>query len=108
MEKLTTESGNRPPEKVVASAIIFRGQRYTGVGHVDAVAEMEKDHPDWLESKEPIEDGFVTDTGRFVDRKEGGEIAGKASQLEILDYLTQAEARANLDSEDLSLDSSKT
>jgi len=49
------------------------------------------------------EQGFVTSADRFVDRKEAGNIASIAKQLDELDLEQREEARDILDSGDVDL-----
>ncbi len=74
-------------ERIVSSAIRYRDIRepdwkiVTGRRHADCVAEfaemgLRKAHRDPGEIQ-----GFMTDTGRFVDRKEAMVIARAAGQL---------------------------
>ena len=68
-------------EKIVAAAIRFNGEIVTGVNHALATRQLEKMHPDWQKmSTEPVEEGFLTSSGRFVDRREAAEIAERAAQ----------------------------
>ena len=79
-------------EKIKASAIRFQNQIFTGNTHVDALNAMSDWYPDWRDSDQYVEDGFITNTGRFVDRREAGEIAEKAGQLDDLDLQKKARA----------------
>ncbi len=88
------------PESIKSAAILFSNdEMYTGVNHAIAVRELEKVHPNWRKmSKSPPQEGFLTSTGRFVDRLEAGNIAEKAYQLTHLDSNTKRDAESNLDS----------
>ncbi|MFA5998173.1 MAG: hypothetical protein WC814_02190 [Candidatus Paceibacterota bacterium] len=102
MEHLHTEGGDRArvtPESIQSAAIRFNGGTYTGINHAYAIRQLEKEHPDWQSvNKEPVQEGFLTSAGRFVDRDEAGEIAERASQLDHLDGEERAGATSNLDS----------
>src|SRR5688572_17743612 len=69
------------PEKIELSAVRFRGEVFTGKTHVDALKELGKRYPDWEAIRELLEGGFITTTGRYVDRDEAGKIAMNAGQL---------------------------
>jgi hypothetical protein len=88
-------------EKIVSGAIRYRGEVFTGQFHADAVTKIWELYPETKEDMTDFEEGFVTSTGRFVDRKEAGEIAEIATQLTHLDLAERAYAIANLDCEDI-------
>jgi hypothetical protein len=67
-------------EEIVASAILFNGIAYEGHGHQHIRIRI------WNELKlnrfpTDGEEGFVTNTRRFVSRQEAADIAWKAGQL---------------------------
>lgn len=66
-----------------------------------AIRELERVHPNWQMSDKPVEEGFLTNTGRFVDREKAGEIAERAEQLSHLDEEERGRAARDLDSYDL-------
>jgi len=80
------KEGNSEPivlEKIASAAIKFNGEIITGINHALAIMKMEKIHPDWQKmSTEPVEEGFLTSSGRFVDRREAAEIAERAEQTD--------------------------
>ncbi|MEX0918192.1 MAG: hypothetical protein WDZ93_03475 [Candidatus Paceibacterota bacterium] len=79
---MSLESPEFTREKIAASAVRFRDEVYTGKTHMDAIIEMEENNPDWHDSNDSVEDGFVTSTGRYVERDEAWEIAKKSGQLD--------------------------
>ncbi|MBI2109197.1 MAG: hypothetical protein HYT93_03420 [Parcubacteria group bacterium] len=88
-------------EKITASAIRLGGQIFTGNTHMDAVIAMEEERPDWSDYDTKPEDGFMTSTGRFVQRDEAGEIAEKAEQLDHLGLKRKRDASEYLDAHDV-------
>lgn len=69
-------------EKVVAAAVRFGGQVFTGVMHFHAREKAKEEFPDFPHRDGEVqEEGFLTSTGRFVDRDEATDIADKADQL---------------------------
>lgn len=68
------------PERIVSAAIQYKGEIFTGQTHADAWVPMTEKYADAVITNERI-DGFVTSTGRFVDRKEALVIAQNADQL---------------------------
>lgn len=65
--------------KIVKSAIRYKGKIYTGIRHNLIAEEVRKENKDYYLKLE--EQGFVTDTGRFVSREEAAKIAFKAGQI---------------------------
>jgi hypothetical protein len=102
MERIQMEGENRArrtPESIKSAAIMFNGGMYTGINHAFAIRQLEKKYPDWQNvNTEPVQEGFLTSAGRFVDRDEAGEIAEKARQLDHLDGEEKTNAASNLDS----------
>ena len=81
-------------ESIKSAAILFNNDEiYAGVNHAIAIRELEKVHPDWHKMpKYPTQEGFLTSTGRFVDRLEATEIAESADQLNHLDSEQKTDA----------------
>ena len=84
---MTLEGPRRSPspeadpqvEKIASAAVRFKGEIWTGTIHPEILARIQDVHPDWEYAG--FEDGFVTSTGRFVDRKDAVEIANAAEQI---------------------------
>jgi hypothetical protein len=95
---MSFEAHKFSPEKIEAAALRVRGKLFTGTSHLQAIEEANKDFPDWETSGELIEDGFLTDRGRFVDRREAGRIAEQANQLDNLDEGNKEAASSRLES----------
>lgn len=87
------ESGapyNAEPERIVTAAIEIGNEVFTGAIHILAAqkaveagaleAREAADFGDWLEAG--AIDGFITSTGRFVNRGEAYAIARKADQID--------------------------
>ena len=68
-------------EKIVKSAVMVNGLVYTGKRHNDAIQAAVRET-----GIRPItgEQGFVTNTGRFVSRQEAAQIAFEAGQTKEL------------------------
>ncbi len=66
-------------ERIKASAVRYKGQIFTGQTHGDALLVLEEAFPDYRARE--VEDGFVTSSGRYVDRTEAREIAKKNDQI---------------------------
>ncbi len=86
-----------PTEKIVAAAIQYRSNTgieiFQGQTHQEAVEMLERKYPEWAaEDYERYEDGFLTDTKRFVGKKEAGKIARAAGQLDHLSDEQKKEA----------------
>jgi hypothetical protein len=77
----------RAPESIRASAVRVNGKIYEGPNHIIARDNASKatglsiDEIIDLRENQELPDGFVTSTGRFVDRKTAQDIAEKADQL---------------------------
>jgi hypothetical protein len=99
---MNPEKPNNPeqePESIKCAAVIVRGEVFEGRSHVEAVNKAIGKFPDWMESPgDDTEDGYMTTHGRFVERKEGLEIARQAGQLEDPESKQRG---ANLTVEDL-------
>ncbi|OGY99670.1 MAG: hypothetical protein A3B13_01280 [Candidatus Liptonbacteria bacterium RIFCSPLOWO2_01_FULL_45_15] len=90
-------------ERIQTAALLLGDQMYTGQTHLEALVALQKEHPDyntWVGERAPKQ-GFITSTGRFVDRDEAGKIADNAEQLEHLESNSRRRARGDLHSEDL-------
>lgn len=61
-------------EKIVKAAINHKGKIYEGYRHGNIMQEIH-------EEVKPDEQGFLTDTGRFVSRVEAAKIAYEAGQI---------------------------
>ena len=78
---MTPKNNKQGGEKIVKAGIKWKGKVYTGYHHRDIIDVL------WQTKKISIDDiktdiqGFVTDTGRFVNRSEGADIAFKAGQI---------------------------
>ena len=62
---------------IVKAAIKYKDKIYTGFDHGECFIQMPSGH----KGSEDVEQGFITDDGRFVDRKEAMKIARNAGQL---------------------------
>lgn len=93
------ESSEVVPEKIATAAIRMDDRIFTGENHMAAIAKMKKEYPNWEEDENlKLEDGFLTNKGRFVERDEAGLIAKQAGQLEHLELERKQEAENKLDS----------
>jgi hypothetical protein len=68
-----------PQEIIVKAAIKYHGKVYTGVRHALIRDEILKEVGEFYLTLDM--QGFVTDTGRFVDRTEAANIAFNAGQI---------------------------
>jgi conjugative element/phage-associated large polyvalent protein len=80
------------PERIKEAAIQLNdGQILTGSSHADIIKDLEKTHgqfyDDLVDKLSPV-DGFVTSSGRFVDRVEANKIAGLADQIKQAEPVT--------------------
>jgi len=66
------------------------GQIFEGRSHADCYQAMKQDNITRLDSRK-CDQGFVTSTGKFVDRYEAAEIALKAGQTKKLESLLFSE-----------------
>ncbi len=94
---MSCASNEKVPEKIDAAAIRLGEELFTGRNHTEAIMNMEESIPDWKTSNIRLEDGFVTNTGRYVKRDEAGQIAKRAGQLSELRPDLQREAEDYLD-----------
>jgi hypothetical protein len=69
------------PERIVNAAMLHKGQIYTGKSHVLAMEQAEKQGIPGEDLFLHGTDGFLTSTGRFVDRRQAVDIARQADQL---------------------------
>lgn len=79
MNRMTNEDC-RTPEKILCAAIKYSGGVILGPNHANCLfmlAEIRGTHA----SRADDEQGFVTTTNRFVDRKEAYDIAEREGQL---------------------------
>lgn len=105
------ESAQR--ERIVAAAMRIRGKVYTGKFHAAAVwdAYSHDAFPEYTTTEDfkkawetdqlprDMEEGFVTNTGRFVDREEAFELAGVAGQTDP--WSDEMRGRSSLDADDV-------
>lgn len=96
-------------EKITAAAMRNDGKVYTGKTHFQIMRELiaspdmeGQDVAKWLLT---AEDGFVTTTGRFVDREEAFEIARSAAQIVNNDLVDPEKNKAFYGTQKPSLDS---
>jgi len=72
-------------ERILDAAVRYKGEIYTGASHGHAVGALKKALGGGYIQKEllidPEWDGFVTSSGRFVNRKEAWLIARDARQF---------------------------
>ena len=57
---------NIEPEKMKECAIRCRGQMFTGRTHFEAAMKLEKAFPDYQLAE--VEEGFITNKGRYMER----------------------------------------
>ena len=65
--------------KITKSAIKYKDKVYTGIRHNLIAEDIRKDHKDYHLKFE--EQGFMTDTDKFVSREEAARIAFEAGQI---------------------------
>lgn len=103
-------------EKVISAAVLIGGKIYTGPSHGAAsvqayedIYDLEmsssgsqvwKDFSNWIrnQNKQNL-DGFITNTGRFIDRTTANEIAEQAEQFKATRQ--QVRGPSQLDSADV-------
>jgi hypothetical protein len=77
----------RTEERIICSAVKFRDKVWKGHRHVHALDAMHSElsytmnRKEMLEAQTDKDTGFVTSTGRYVDREEAWYIAKKAGQI---------------------------
>lgn len=76
------EQKDNIPERIQAAALRYKDRVFIGKGHIDAYDALERVFTSSIDMKE-VEQGFMTDSGRFVDRNEAAEIAEKAKQYKF-------------------------
>lgn len=70
-------------EKIRSAAIRFQGEIFLGLNHGLAIKQLEEKYPRWqIMTDQSPEEGFYTNTGRFVDRREADEVATAARQVD--------------------------
>jgi hypothetical protein len=74
------------PERIKEAAMMFRGIMYTGRSHALIMNDIRVATGVLKILQRDAEFGFVTTTGRFVDRKEAAKIALACGQIERLRY----------------------
>lgn len=79
-------------EKIKLACVKYDGELYTGFDHGECFKKLPHD-----EKLHAMEEGFITDKGRFVNRKEAYSIASNAKQI------TYDRGVKNLISEDIHL-----
>lgn len=94
---MSLESSEEILERITAAAIRLGEELFTGRNHTEAIMNMEEMVPEWETLNIRPEDGFVTNTGRYVERDEAGRIANRAGQLSELSPDLRREAREHLD-----------
>ena len=65
--------------KIINSAIKYKGKVYIGLRHALIAEDIRKEDPKYTTRLE--EQGFLTDTGKFVSREKAAGIAYKAGQI---------------------------
>jgi hypothetical protein len=103
-----------PPETIRSAAIKFRGHVYEGDVHVTAVENAAKKLGISVEdlideanahvgAKEALSDlkGFVTSTGRYIDREEARKIA---ERNDLLSDFAKTESKSTLSMEEIALE----
>lgn len=70
------------PEEVKESALRYQGEVFTGLLHVHALDNLETKYPNWQKDGGKVEDGFVTNRGRFIDRDEADKLAREKLERE--------------------------
>lgn len=88
-------------EKVKMAAVRIGGEVFTGQMHFMAMEQAKVALTNFDELKETMEQGFVTTTGRFIDREEAGKLADAVGQLEHLSEGEHDSAVRRLDSHNL-------
>lgn len=90
-----------PNEKISAAAIKIGNEIYTGPTHFGALRKIYEvpglDADTVMQMVLSGEDGFVTDTGRFVTREEAFIIAQQAQQIGAASPMDLADPVKNMD-----------
>ena len=71
-------------ESIVASAIIHNGKIYVGPRHHDCIRIIKASTGERTPGSDP--QGFVTESGKFLNRIEAGEYAIKIGQIKKLNW----------------------
>jgi|GEM_PF-3555520 hypothetical protein len=69
-------------EKIDCAVVELNGELFTASNHILALVKLKEKYPDWQQKGVPTKDGFLTTSGRFVDREEAFKIAEQADQLD--------------------------
>lgn len=94
-----SRSGSNSPgklERIKQAALLFGDEIYTGNNHIEALKALRSAHPHVKFGE--LQDGFVTDTNRFVNRIDAGKIAVRAEQIDSVGAL-QSEDISKIGSE---------
>ena len=93
---------NQPSvEKVETAAVRVMGTVFTGQMHFLAFEKAKTAMPEVDFASTVIEQGYLTNTGRFIDRAEAGRLADAAGQLEYLSKDEHDSAVSRLDTHNL-------
>lgn len=68
-------------EKIVAAAYNYHGMIFTGSRHYRIIQDIAAVFGEGVINDKPKDDGFMTDRGRFVKRREARDIALAAGQI---------------------------
>ena len=68
-------------EHIYRAAIKFKNELFMGTSHNSIIQQAEYERGLLLSIQEDAQEWFVTNTGRFVDRREAAKIAFKAKQI---------------------------
>ncbi len=85
-ESIKPESENKKVETeeyVKSSALRYRDRVFTGATHLDASIEIKKAFEGEAMNWDTVEEGFVTSTGRFINRQEGDNMMDKYYEEKI-------------------------
>ncbi len=69
------------PESVQSAALKYGDEVFTGTTIDEAQMALESAHPDFEQQDTSFQSGFVTNDGRFVDRKEAFDILIRGGEL---------------------------
>lgn len=75
---------SKAPETIVSAAIRANGKVFTGAHHFEALDKIDAEHGEGWINKGDYKEGFLTSTGRFVDRTEAGRIHGHKNDVPLL------------------------
>jgi hypothetical protein len=92
MARAPATAAPKATERIQSSAVQLGGKTYTGATHADAMESAARDTGKSIDQLWELRseasgrglqpDGFVTDAGRFVTRKEATSIANQANQVD--------------------------